>query len=97
MSNLPYQRGQRQPDKLTASPEEESTYKLSVRQSQLLAYIVACQTQGFTPTLQEMAEKLHIRANTVWHHLQALIAKGAIQRPQGKRCRIEVLSKKEGF
>lgn len=58
--------------------------QLTARQRAVLDYIVACQREGWTPSIRDIGEHLGYSPMTAHQHLVGLEKKGAITRPECK-------------
>jgi repressor LexA len=66
---------------------------LTERQAELLAFICRfVDTEGYPPTLREMAAHLKVDVSTVFEHLEALAKKRAVIRAPGIPRGIKVLT-----
>jgi SOS-response transcriptional repressor LexA len=65
---------------------------LTVRQSEALAFIVECQDDGWTPTIQEIAEAFDASTAGVFWTVRALAKKGFLVSHKGHPRRIDVLN-----
>jgi repressor LexA len=58
---------------------------LTPKQVQVLDYIRDCrESQGFSPTMQEIADNMGVSKVTIFEHVEALIDKGALLRDRNK-------------
>jgi len=58
---------------------------LTPKQMRILKIIRDCRTRyGYSPTLQEIADEIHVSKVTVFEHVEALIKKGALVRDPNK-------------
>lgn len=58
---------------------------LTPKQVQVLDYIRDCrESQGFSPTMQEIADSMGVSKVTIFEHVEALIDKGALLRDRNK-------------
>ena len=58
---------------------------LTPKQLRVLRLVDQCRrTKGFSPTMQELADQLGVSKVTVFEHIEALIAKGALMRDANK-------------
>ncbi len=74
--------------------KEPSAVILTPRQVEILKLIRACRdSNGYSPTMQEIAEKLDISKVTVFEHVESLIRKGLLHR-QPNRARSLILDRR---
>jgi len=65
--------------------------KLTPKQQRILLLIRDSQlTRGYSPTLQELADELHVSKVTIFEHVEALIRKGALLRDTHKARSLEL-------
>ncbi len=65
--------------------------RLTPRQLQILTFIRNFQrSQGYSPTMQELADELGITKVTIFEHVEALIAKGLLRRTRHKARSLEL-------
>ena len=58
---------------------------LTPKQLRILDFIRTYrQTQGFSPTMQEIADEFEVSKVTVFAHVEALVTKGALERDANK-------------
>lgn len=79
-------------------PAQMSPVTLYKRQKQILDYISQyIQTNGYSPTLQEIADAMGLSSlATVHEHLQTLVKKGVIRRFEGAVRGIEIIDERIG-
>jgi len=72
---------------------------LTPKQLRILEFIRTYRgTQGFSPTMQEIADEFEVSKVTVFEHVEALVAKGALERDANKArslCPVEEPAKDE--
>jgi repressor LexA len=67
---------------------------LTPKQQKILMLIRDCRlTRGYSPTMQELAERLGVSKVTVFEHVEALLKKGALRRDPNKARSLELTSK----
>ena len=72
--------------------------KLTPKQQRILVLIRDCQLRnGYSPTLQELADELKVSKVTVFEHVEALIRKGALTRDTHKARSLELARNSKMF
>ena len=76
---------------MARSDRQHDRRRLTPRQLQILTYIRdARHRNGYSPTMQEIADELDVSKVTVFEHVEALIKKGALVRDANKARSLQV-------